>query len=65
MSNFPGSITFGFDNFRNNQWDVISKILKGKKLLLIAKTRFGKSICYQFPATIFGGITLVFSSLMT
>ena len=56
--------TFGFSNFRENQWEIISKILQGKKLLLIAKTGFGKSLCYQFPATVFDGVTLVFSPLI-
>ena len=56
--------TFGFDDFRDNQWEIIEKILNGKKILLVAKTNFGKSLCYQFPATIFDGITLVFSPLI-
>lgn len=55
---------FGFNDFKENQWDIISKILNGQKLLLVAKTGFGKSLCYQFPATIFDGITLVFSPLI-
>ncbi len=55
---------FGFNNFKENQWEIIQRILNGEKILLIARTGFGKSLCYQFPATVFDGITLVFSPLI-
>jgi ATP-dependent DNA helicase RecQ len=35
----------------------LDKILKGERILLIEKTGFGKSLCFQFPATIFDGTT--------
>lgn len=55
---------FGFDQFYDNQWAVIDKILQGQRVLLIEKTGFGKSLCYQFPATQFDGVTIVFSPLI-
>lgn len=55
---------FGFKEFHATQWDVIEKILEGKRVLLIEKTGFGKSLCYQFPATQLNGITIIFSPLI-
>lgn len=55
---------FGFSQFHDLQWDVIEKLLDGKRVLLIEKTGFGKSLCYQFPAAIMKGITIVFSPLI-
>lgn len=55
---------FRFNQFYDNQWTVIDKILQGQRVLLIEKTGFGKSLCYQFPATQFEGITIIFSPLI-
>ncbi|MBK9290657.1 MAG: RecQ family ATP-dependent DNA helicase [Bacteroidetes bacterium] len=55
---------FRLPAFYNEQWVAIEKILRGEKILLIAKTGFGKSLCFQFPATIFQGTTVVFSPLI-
>lgn len=56
--------TFQLENFYDDQWETIERILKGERVLLIEKTGFGKSLCFQFPATIFKGITVVFSPLI-
>lgn len=56
--------TFGIAHFYDEQWDAIEKILKGERVLMIERTGFGKSLCYQFPATIFKGITVIFSPLI-
>lgn len=56
--------TFKLPKFYDEQWIAIEKILKGEKVLLIEKTGFGKSLCFQFPATIFKGTTVVFSPLI-
>jgi ATP-dependent DNA helicase RecQ len=55
---------FGFKQFHDLQWQVIEKLLKGERVLFIAKTGFGKSLCYQFPATQLNGVTIVFTPLI-
>ncbi len=55
---------FGFNHFHDEQWKTISHVLKGEKVLLIERTGFGKSLCYQFPATVLPGITIIFSPLI-
>ena len=55
---------FGIDHFYDEQWNAIDKLLKGERVLMIQKTGFGKSLCYQFPATQFPGVTVVFSPLI-
>ena len=42
----------------------IERLLRGERILMIQRTGFGKSLCYQFPATQFPGITVVFSPLI-
>jgi ATP-dependent DNA helicase RecQ len=56
--------TFGFDHFYNEQWETIDLLFQGKRVLLIEKTGFGKSLCFQFPATQFQGLTVIFSPLI-
>lgn len=55
---------FGFHKFFDLQWQVIEYLLSGKRVLFIEKTGFGKSLCYQFPATQLDGVTIVFSPLI-
>ncbi|MCD6116378.1 RecQ family ATP-dependent DNA helicase [bacterium] len=55
---------FGFEKFYDEQWKTIEKLFAGERVLLIEKTGFGKSLCYQFPATQFDGITVIFSPLI-
>lgn len=55
---------FGFKQFHDLQWQVIEKLLEGKRVLFVEKTGFGKSLCYQFPATQLEGVTIVFSPLI-
>jgi ATP-dependent DNA helicase RecQ len=55
---------FGFDGFFDDQWKTIDRVLQKKRVLLIEKTGFGKSLTFQFPATQFDGITIVFSPLI-
>jgi ATP-dependent DNA helicase RecQ len=55
---------FKLPKFYDEQWEAIEKILKGERVLLIEKTGFGKSLCFQFPATLFEGTTVIFSPLI-
>ncbi|MEM6962592.1 MAG: DEAD/DEAH box helicase, partial [Myxococcota bacterium] len=56
---------FGLDSFRPWQREAIDALLDGDgRVLLVAPTGGGKSLCYQFPATQLEGITLVVSPLI-
>ncbi|MPM33919.1 ATP-dependent RNA helicase DbpA [bioreactor metagenome] len=55
---------FKLPAFYDEQWKTIEKILNGERVLLIEKTGFGKSLCFQFPATVFKGTTVIFSPLI-
>ena len=56
---------FGFDSFRQGQREIIEKILEGKDVLGVLPTGGGKSICYQLPALMKDGLTLVISPLIS
>ncbi|HEU0125636.1 DNA helicase RecQ [Flavobacterium sp.] len=55
---------FGFEKFRPNQETIINTILSGQDALAIMPTGGGKSICFQLPALILPGITIVISPLI-
>ncbi len=56
---------FGHSSFREGQEMIVDELLSGRDALCIMPTGAGKSICYQVPALMFGGITIVVSPLIS
>ncbi len=55
---------FGFDGFRDGQETVVDSLLSGENVLTVMPTGAGKSLCYQVPALVLGGLTIVVSPLV-
>jgi ATP-dependent DNA helicase RecQ len=55
---------FGFDDFRPGQAAAMEALLAGRHVLTVMPTGAGKSLCYQVPALVLGGLTLVVSPLV-
>src|SRR6478672_8454919 len=56
---------FGLDEFRPSQREVIEDVLRGSDVLCVMPTGAGKSLCYQLPAAIQDGLTIVVSPLIS
>src|SRR6185295_797118 len=55
---------FGFDRFRPGQERVVDALLAGRNVLTVMPTGSGKSLCFQVPALVMGGLTVVVSPLI-
>ena len=67
MSNAKHQIlkdVFGFEAFRNGQESVVDALLAGENVLTVMPTGAGKSLCFQVPALVLGGLTIVVSPLV-
>ena len=56
---------FGYEQFRPGQQEIIQKIFEQQDVLGIMPTGSGKSICYQLPAIMMDGLTIVVSPLIS
>ena len=56
---------FGYDTFRPGQQEAMAAILSGRDVMAVMPTGAGKSLCYQIPALVMDGITLVVSPLIS
>src|SRR5438270_9455439 len=56
---------FGYDDFRPGQEAAVSAVLEGRDTLVVLPTGGGKSVCYQVPAMLLPGLTVVVSPLIS
>ena len=56
---------FGYSEFRNGQAELVEQLLAGGSVIAVMPTGAGKSLCYQLPALVMEGLTLVVSPLIS
>lgn len=56
---------FGYEKFRGSQAEIIETLVAGKNILAVMPTGAGKSLCFQIPALLTGGLTIVISPLIS
>jgi RecQ family ATP-dependent DNA helicase len=61
----PALRLFGLDRFRDGQLAVVQAALAGRSILVVSPTGFGKTLCFQLPATLRQGVSVVISPLKT
>jgi len=55
---------YGYENFRNQQHDIVSTVIAGNDALVLMPTGGGKSLCYQIPSLVRAGVGIVVSPLI-
>ena len=58
-------VYFGYDSYKPGQEEIVEALLKGRDVMAVMPTGSGKSVCYQVPALLMPGITLVISPLIS
>ena len=55
---------FGFENFKGDQEKIVNSVIDGDDTFVIMPTGGGKSLCYQLPALMLPGVTIIISPLI-